>query len=51
MIPMRTQRVLERGLNFSREATSCNEEAEKLAAQKDAVPTAAEAKRFEARHD
>ena len=32
-------------------ATSCKEEAEKLAAQKDAVPTAAEAKRFEARHE
>ena len=32
-------------------ATSCKEEAEKLTAQKDAVPTAAEAKRFEARHE
>ena len=32
-------------------ATTCKEEAEKLAAQKDAAPTAAEAKRLEARHE
>ena len=32
-------------------ATTCKEEAEKLAAQKDAAPTAAEANRLEARHE
>ena len=32
-------------------ATTCKEEAEKFAAQKDAAPTAAEAKRLEARHE
>ena len=51
MIPMRTQRVLEAWAELLDKATSCKEEAEKLAAQKDAVPTPAEAKRFEARHE
>ena len=32
-------------------ATTCKEDAEKLGAQKDVAPTAAEAKRFEARHE
>ena len=43
MIPVRTQRVLERGLNFSRKPP--------LAKRRLRSSSAAEAKRFEARHE
>ena len=51
MISMRTQRVLELELNFSRKPQFTKQKGEKLGAQKDAGPTADEAKRLEASHE